>query len=325
MAPAPEILDFEISYGGDCLGNCPMCYKDNSGPQPTVNLSFEDFKTILDKMPPLLTQVAFGIMNISTNPDFFKMMEYCRERGIVPNYTCHGLDVTPEIAERTAALCGAVAVSVYDKEKSYNAIKMFTDAGMKQVNIHCMLSEETFGFAKKIVYDIHTDIRLEKLNAIVFLAYKPKGREGGKKFFHTIKDPEKYKELIQYCTDLKVNWGCDSCSAPIVLQAFQGTGRYGSVAPFIEPCESSLFSSYISAEGMFFPCSFTEGESGWEQGLDVLHCDNFVQDIWMHPRTIAFRENLIGSCEGCSGCHSQKICRSCPVFDITGCVIPRED
>lgn len=25
MAPAPEILDLEISSGGECLGNCPFC------------------------------------------------------------------------------------------------------------------------------------------------------------------------------------------------------------------------------------------------------------------------------------------------------------
>lgn len=108
------------------------CYKGNGGNAPVHNLSFDEFKIILDKMPPLLTQIAFGIMNISTNPDFFKMMEYSRERGIIPNYTCHGLDVTDEYAKRTSELCGAVAVSVYNKEKSYDSIKKFTDNSLKQ-------------------------------------------------------------------------------------------------------------------------------------------------------------------------------------------------
>lgn len=108
------------------------CYKENGGDQPVKNMTFEEFKTVIDKMPPLLTQIAFGIMNISTNPDFFKMMEYSREKGIIPNFTCHGFDVSPEIAHRVASLCGAVAVSVYDKEKSYNAIEMFTEIDVKE-------------------------------------------------------------------------------------------------------------------------------------------------------------------------------------------------
>lgn len=130
----PELLDLEISSGGDCLGRCSFCYKGNGKHgAPTKNLTLDEFKRILDGMPRTLTQIAFGIMNISTNPDFFAMMEYSRSKGVIPNYTCHGLDVTPEIAERTAKLCGAVAVSVLaDRDKAYNAVKMFTDAFLGQ-------------------------------------------------------------------------------------------------------------------------------------------------------------------------------------------------
>ena len=128
----PELHDIEISAGGDCLGNCAFCYKSNGGDQPTHNMSFETFKNILDKMPRVLTQIAFGIMNISTNPDFFKMMEYSREKGVIPNYTTHGLDVTDEYVKRTAELCGAVAVSVYNKNASYDAIDKFTRAALNK-------------------------------------------------------------------------------------------------------------------------------------------------------------------------------------------------
>ena len=38
-APAPEILDIEISVNG-CPNNCPFCYKGNSNVPPT-NMSFE--------------------------------------------------------------------------------------------------------------------------------------------------------------------------------------------------------------------------------------------------------------------------------------------
>ncbi|KKK77470.1 hypothetical protein LCGC14_2853300 [marine sediment metagenome] len=52
-------------------------------------------------MGDILGQIAFGICDIKTNPDFFKMMEYAREQGVIPNYTCHGLDVTKEVAKKS--------------------------------------------------------------------------------------------------------------------------------------------------------------------------------------------------------------------------------
>lgn len=318
FAPGNEILDLEISYGGDCLGKCPMCYKENGAPADTTkNMTFAEFKTIFDKMPKMLTQIAFGIMNIKTNPDFFDMMRYSRANGVVPNFTCHGLDMTPEIAAETAKVCGAVAVSVYSKEHSYDSIKMLTDAGMRQVNIHFMLAQETYERAFEVVHDIATDPRLKKLRAIVFLSHKPKGRN--KTRFHALKDVRDWRRLIEYANSLGVSFGMDSCSAPMILKSYEGTPDYERVSTMIEPCEATAFSSYINADGQFFPCSFTEGEDGWETGLDVLACDDFIQDVWEHPRTLGFRYNLLSTTQGCTGCKNQSICRSCPVFDITEC------
>ena len=60
MSPiGPEILDLEISSGGDCSGKCPFCYKCNGvNGDPTYNMTFDEFKTIFDKMPKTLTQIA---------------------------------------------------------------------------------------------------------------------------------------------------------------------------------------------------------------------------------------------------------------------------
>jgi len=144
----PEILDLEIStsvrpadehlydknrlvYDEGCRGLCPWCYKNN-GNYPTYNMTFAEFKIIFNKLPKTVGQIAFGILNIGTNPDFFKMMAYASANGVKPNYTAHGLDVTDEYAKRTSEICGAVAVSVYNKEKSYDAIQAFTEAGINQ-------------------------------------------------------------------------------------------------------------------------------------------------------------------------------------------------
>jgi len=127
----PEILDLEIA-SGKCKGNCPFCYKGNSINEEAVNMTFDAFKSIIDKIPKTLTQVAFGICDIDGNPDFLKMMDYTRSIGIVPNFTLSGIDLTDEMAEKVSKVAGALAVSAYETDKNvcYDTVKKFTDLGM---------------------------------------------------------------------------------------------------------------------------------------------------------------------------------------------------
>jgi len=315
----PSILDLEIS-AGKCAGNCKFCYKNNGLQHNTIeNMSFDTFKKVFDGFNKnILTQIAFGLCDIDSNPDMWAMFEHCRSEGIVPNFTCNGIGVTKELAERTASLCGAVAVSLVNKEQSYNAIKSFIDAGMKQVNIHFMLSEETYEEAFTVLNDIKTDPRLAKLNAIVFLQYKPKGNGIGK--FHCINSVKKYEKLLNHAEKLKVGVGFDSCSAPLYLKTLAETKPtlYKILSTYAEPCESGLFSSYINYKGEFFPCSFSEGVNGWLEGIKVLDYPSF-KEVWHHPRLEEWRTHLIKSSSNCK-CFASKDCRNCPIYpEVSPC------
>jgi hypothetical protein len=153
----PEILDLEISVNG-CPNNCVMCYKENTNTIAT-NMSFEVYKTILDKMPKTLTQVALGITGIQTNPDFIKILKYTKSKGIIPNFTLSGIDLTDKIAIDVAKYVGAVACSVYESDKNicYNTVKKFTDLGIKQTNIHLLCSHDSKEFIYEVLKDIKTD------------------------------------------------------------------------------------------------------------------------------------------------------------------------
>jgi len=155
-APSCEIADIEIVSGGNCLGKCDFCYKCNNISSPIKLMTFEQFKIIFEKITKshTLGQIAFGITNIYANKDFFRMMKYSREHGVIPNYTTHGLDVDDYAVKFTAKYCGAVAVSIVNKEKSYNAIQAFTSSEMKQVNCHFMISLETYDKAFEIINDM---------------------------------------------------------------------------------------------------------------------------------------------------------------------------
>lgn len=294
----PEILDIEISSGGKCLGNCEFCYKDNGGDKVVYNMSFDTFKSIIDKFPQqnnihFLTQVAFGIMNISTNPDFFKMMEYCRSKNIIPNYTCHGLDITDEYAKKTARLCGSIAISCLNVDKTIESVNKFSEHGMKQINLHYMLSEETYEKAFKVI----DKIKNTNVNAIVFLQYKPKGKN--KNQFHSILDSSKYTKLINYCNENNVKYGFDSCSSNLYCQSVKKCVKYNKYFKiFTEPCESGLFSSYINCEGDFYPCSFLENEDNWKEGLSLLEVNEF-EDIWNHPKVDNWKKRLLNNKRKC--------------------------
>ena len=66
---------------------------------------------------------------------------------------------------------------------------------------------------------------------------------------------------------------------------------------------------YINVDGEYFPCSFTEGEEGWEKGISVLKTKDFVEDIWNHKKTETFRKKL------CANVDENK-CRNCPLFNV---------
>lgn len=309
----PEILDLEIS-SGKCSGNCKFCYKSNgSMNQSTYNLTFEQFKIIFDKIPDSLTQIAFGICDIDTNPDFFKMMKYSRENGIVPNYTCNGLYMSDTHIKDTIEYCGAIAVSIVNEKESLKTIKRLVKNGMKYVNVHYMLSEETFQNAFKLI-DILKD--MDGINAIVFLQYKPKGRN--KESFKVISSIDKYKQLTSYCDKCNISFGFDSCSCPSWFKVIEYDMEKRKQSILCDPCESGLFSSYINCYGEFYPCSFTESEQYWKTGIDVLNCNDFIKDVWYNPRVIDWRMTLLNSSTNCK-CSMKSICRSCPVFNITPC------
>ena len=300
--PAPTILDIEIT--SICNGGCPFCYKSNTS--NGKNMSFETFKHVLDVFPKTLTQIAFGAdASLTSNPDLWKMMEYAREKGVVPNITAAWIDES--VADKLAKYCGAVALSRYEhsKDRCYDSVKMLTDRGMSQVNMHFMLAEETYQQCLETLDEIAMDERLKKLNAFVILSLKAKGRGTG---FHKCSQ-EHFNEVVNKAQDLRVRLGFDSCSSAKALEAFCFDEN---VEKCIISCEAARESSYINVDGRYFPCSFCEGTKGWEEGLDVLNCSNeedFIEKIWNDPATLKFMERLNNTTDKYG-------CRHCPVYKV---------
>lgn len=307
--PAPTLLDIEITT--KCSGVngkvCPFCYKANT--PEGENMSFETFRTILDKFPNVLTQVAFGAdATLTSNPDLWRMMEYTRSKGIVPNVTA--AQISEAVADKLVRYCGAVAVSVYsDHDVAYDSIYKLTSRGLKQVNIHLMISQETYDNAVQVLNDCKTDQRLRGLNAVVFLSLKKKGRGTG----HHPLTQEQFSSLVDLALRNDVRIGFDSCSSAKVYSAFRDRGELMYVENSIISCESSLESCYCNVKGQYFPCSFLEGTEDWREGIDLLKTDNFIDEVWKCPRTENFRSSLLDTTTTVEG---EKSCRCCPYYEV---------
>lgn len=296
-----EILDCEIST--ICSRKCQWCYKSNT--EIGTYMSFETFKLVFDKLPKTLTQVAFGIGDIDGNPDMWKIFSYCRENKIVPNVTINGERMKDKYYDNLVKYCGAVAVSHYSDDICFNAVEQLTKRGLKQVNIHKLLCEQTYNDCLKLVDSAKNDEKLEKLKAIVFLWLKPKGNRNT---FSQLSGYEQYKALVDYALRNEVGIGFDSCSAPFFYQVIKDDVSLKKEEKYIEPCESTLFSYYINVDGIGYPCSFVEGEKGYN-GIDLKKINTFFKDVWIHPETKKFRSLLLLR-KDCNGC------RKCQVFPL---------
>lgn len=298
----PEIADIEITTICDGIGNkgpCKFCYKSNT--QKGVYMSFETYKKLFHKLPNTVTQIAFGAdAKCKSNPDTFKIMEYTRENGVIPNITVADLD--DETAKKLANVCGAVAVSYYnDKEICYGTIQKLHKYGLKQINIHSMISIETLDQTYDLFNDFYKNHSgLNGLNAIVLLSLKTKGRGKG---FHPISQKQ-FDSLVNYGMNHNIPLGFDSCSAPKLMKTIQNNPNKEEIEKSIEPCESTCFSIYADVNGNFYPCSFCENIDGWKDGIALQNINNFNKDVWQNEKIVKFRQKLLNGN------------RNCPVYSV---------
>ena len=304
----PEIADIEVSTKCSGIGGkpCSFCYKSNTS--VGKNMSLETFKKVFATLPRSCTQIAFGIGDIDANPDLWDIFSHCRENGVIPNVTINGSRMSGDYYKSLSNLCGAVAVSRYQpSDVCYDAVAALSEYGLKQVNIHQLLSAETYDSCLELIDDVQSDSRLKGLRAVVFLALKNVGRG---KSLTPLRDTTKYRVLIDKALEAGVGIGFDSCSAPMFLKAMEGHKDYTKYETLAEPCESMLFSIYVDVTGTVYPCSFLE-HSGFK-GINIVEAENFLEDVWYNEQVTEWRKKLLATT--CGGLVEG--CRQCPAFDI---------
>lgn len=305
----PEIMDLEISVNG-CIPvpgstNCRYCYKNNTT-APARNMDFDTFVKIIETFPRNLSQIAFGITGLTTNPDMEKMFKWCREHGIIPNVTTVGADLTDEMKNVLCQYCGAVAVSCYTgaKEHCYKTIKTIKDWAKEKfnrnlhVNMHIVVSKDNMEHVRAVLNDIK-DGKVEGLKSVVFLRIKPKGRAC---HMDCVVPHEIYTEIVTFCMDNNISFGFDSCSAHPVMEVLKEIGK-PELCDSAEPCESGFFSSYINVYGSYWNCSFAEGRTDFIMPINVLNYPSST--IWWNSEVL----DKVRNCKN-------PACKSCPIYAL---------
>lgn len=304
MSEMPELLDIGImghcehGLSGKCLKSHVRCYQNGAN---TIedHMTFKDFKSIVDQTKGYVFQYALGGRgDVNKHPEFEKIVKYCRENNIVPNYTTSGLNITDEEVEITRKYCGAVAVSEYGQEHTRQAIHMFIKAGVK-TNIHYVLGNNSIDQA---IEKIKTNNFDKGVNAVIFLLHKPVGL-GTPDNVLNINDPKvkEFFELIDnHETDVKI--GFDSCTIPAILNLSKNIDNDS-----IDTCEGGRFSAYITPTMKMLPCSFDNQDLRWAVNLK----DHTVREAWDSVKFSNFRSHLSHSC---SKCDIQSLCMGgCPI------------
>lgn len=279
----PSLLDIGIM--GTCKNKCRFCYQ---GHENRPNMKLEDFKWIIDHVSYHTNQVALGGRgDPNHHPQFKEILEYCREKNIVPNYTTSGIEITDEQIE-ISKLCGAVAVSDYSREYTFSAIKKFMDAGIK-TNIHLIFSAVTFNKSIRILSGIDVwngQVDIDRLNAVIFLLFKPQG--AGRNWKASIPGPKQLRAMSKKILNSKSKFkiGIDSCLANHLV-------KYEKLNPTqalsIQTCEASRMSSYISPSMNMIPCSFAS-----EKQFGVNLRKNDIEKVWNQSDSfIKFRRKLL--------------------------------
>jgi len=102
----PDLIDLKIT--DYCNKECYFCYQGST--TKGIHAKTENIFKIINELSKLkVLEIAFGGGEPTSHPDFIEILNYTKERGIVPNFTTNSVD---NITQEMVDFCGSIAVSV---------------------------------------------------------------------------------------------------------------------------------------------------------------------------------------------------------------------
>lgn len=303
---APTEVHFSVT--NRCAQNCNGCYM-NSTSTTIDDLSTEMLKISLKELCDMgVFHVALGGGEAFERDDFGEIVRYCREIGLIPNLTTNG----QRMGKREIDICrimGQVNISLDGTglrygingrmgsfKKADNAFRALTEAGVN-VGINCVVSSKNYPYLE----DVLSYARLQKLNEVEFLKYKPSGRGcGSYKEFALSQDMirEFYPMITiltkQYESEIKI----DCSFIPALLYHHPPKDVLERLA--VTGCDGGNVLLSVRNNGLFSGCSFVENSE------DVAG----IKKLWHDSKHLSgFRALTSRAQEPCATCEYLSLCR----------------
>lgn len=295
----PLLLD--VSITNRCERQCNFCYRKSQS--HGYDMPIEDYSFLLSQAKQCgVQQIAIGGGEPTLHPNFIDILEQTVESGLIPNYSTNADYLTDEVLIATKKYCGAMAVSIYDNIENYQAtIERISNFGIV-VNLHMILRSDLI--SRYTAFLRNPPDWLNKVNAIIFLNYKP---ADGKIELCLNKTPN---DILTEFFDSVANFemrgvGFDTCSVSFVSNYLEVDSS------LYDYCEAARKSAYINERLIVYPCSFYTA-----QGTNLK--EKTLRDIWSSsPSFESHRANAVSTCNRCK--HFIKCHYGCIIYDINNC------
>lgn len=291
MASYPHLIDVGIM--GHCIhGKMGLCAKAGIGCYQSgmlvekANMALEDFETIAKQSKHRCNQFALGGRGDPDQHEHFEeILKICAENNIVPNFTTSGYGMNAEIAKLCKKYCGAVAVSWYRNNYTYNAINTLLEVNVK-TNIHYVLGKNSIDEA---IERLRNNDFPKGINAVIFLLHKPAG-QGSKQNMLSLDDERVEIFFKEFDKRHPFKVGMDSCNVPGAIRFCKNV-----LPESLDTCEGARYSCYIDADMKMVPCSFDQ-----DKKYEVSLREMSIEEAWNSEPFEMFRSKMHNACPNCN-------------------------
>ncbi len=287
----PSVLDIEPTTR--CNLKCKMCQVPN-GYFGKIDMSFDDFKSIIDQFPHLIRIKLQGMGEPFLNKEIFRMIEYAASKGIVVGTTTNGVLIDEDMCRK------------------------ILNSGLSEIYF------SIDGATKQTFEDIRTganfDVVIENMKRLVKMKGTAKTPLIAVWFVSMKENIHELPQLVTLCKDIGVQrltaqldicfWGKKDLEEKVRhymlgenielqhIQRAEALAREHSIAFIVNQeklppgklCDWPWSSAYITAEGKVVPCCLIADAKMVNFGS--LRGEG-IKTIWNNPSYRAFRKSLL--------------------------------
>lgn len=303
-------LEAHLQITNRCEAGCQGCYTAAT-PAAQREWPIEKWKATIDELSKMgVFHLALGGGESADLPWLGELVQYARDKGMVPNLTTSGLSNLGRIL-RLAELFGQINVSLDGLDEQYAQVRGFdgfarADAAVKalrkrtkNVGINVVVTRHNFASLDAIF----AYAKKRRLNEVELLRFKPAGR-GIQAFASMTCTDAQHREFLPTVLDgarrhrLRIRVDCSY----MPMLAHHRPSRELLAKLSVYGCTGGDFLIGAKATGQVTACSFAQAPEGGPT-VDAL------SEYWKRPDAFGAFRRWREAAEPCRSCEYHELCR----------------